>query len=122
MMCAIGTWQPPTGPGDVRPSDAIAALLNCAEACTGSADEYLRRPDPTLHLTSARTVLDCADTCAATVRALTRPGGFDDGLMAALLRACRAGCLAAASTAQSCRVAASIAAEACQRLLVRLAP
>jgi hypothetical protein len=101
-------------------ANAVSALLDCAQACTTFADARLHEDDIADLLGAVRTVLDCADTCADTVRALTRRGGSDGGLLAALLGTCAAACrIAAVRTRADKRCAGSCrtAVRACEELL-----
>ena len=98
---------------------AVDALLGCAEACTRFADVRLHSVDAVEGLGAVRVVLDCADTCADTVRALIRPGG-DTTLLAALLSTCATACRTAAARAdQRCADACRAAVRACLSLRTR---
>ena len=93
-------------------AEAIAALANCANACTACADACLGEADDLDRLRRCiRTDLDCADVCTATVRLLARQTDTPNELVHAQLhacvlacRTCAEECAAHARTHEHCRL------------------
>lgn len=96
---------------------AIDALVACSQACTACADACLSEEMVADLRSCIRSDLDCADSCAATARMLSRHGGIDATVTRAHLEACIAACRACgdeceqhAGMHEHCR----ICAEACR--------
>jgi hypothetical protein len=97
---------------------AIDALNDCAQACTGDADDDLSEPDVAEMVKCIRLCLDCADVCAATARVISRQTAYDATVTNPLVEACIVICKACADECDGhaqmhahCRVCA----EACRR-------
>jgi hypothetical protein len=97
---------------------AIDALNDCAQACTGDADDDLSEPDVAEMVKCIRLCLDCADVCAATARVISRQTAYDANVTNPLVEACIVICKACADECDGhaqmhahCRVCA----EACRR-------
>jgi hypothetical protein len=97
---------------------AIAALSDCAQACTACADDCLSEQMVAELVKCIRLNLDCADVCTATLRVLSRQTEYDANLTRPLLEACVAACKSCgdecerhAQRHEHCRVCA----EACRR-------
>jgi uncharacterized membrane protein len=91
---------------------------DCAQACTGCADDDLSERDIAELAKCIRLNLDCADVCAATVRVISRQTEYDANLTRSLLEACATACKSCgdechrhAEMHEHCRVCA----EACRR-------
>ncbi len=56
------------------------AVNDCAQACTGCADDDLSEPDIVELVKCIRLCLDCADVCTATVRVISRQTEYDANL------------------------------------------
>jgi Domain of Unknown Function (DUF326) len=96
----------------------VDAVNDCAQACTGCADDDLSEPDITELVKCIRLDLDCADVCGATVRVISRQTEYDANLTRSLLEACATACRSCgdecerhAEMHEHCRVCA----EACRR-------
>ncbi|WP_298455394.1 four-helix bundle copper-binding protein [uncultured Cellulomonas sp.] len=110
---------------------AIDALITCSQACTACADACLSEEMVADLRTCIRTNLDCADSCGATARILSRHTGYDADLTRAHLEACIAACRACgdqceqhAGMHEHCRVCAEACRsceEACGELLTSIA-
>jgi Domain of Unknown Function (DUF326) len=94
------------------------AVNDCAQACTGCADDDLAEPDVAELVKCVRLNLDCADVCDATVRVISRQTEYDANLTRSLLEACATACRSCgdecerhAEMHEHCRVCA----EACRR-------
>lgn len=72
----------------------IDALVNCSQACTACADACLSEEMVAELRTCIRSNLDCADSCDATARILSRHTGYDANVTRAHLQACIAACRA----------------------------
>jgi hypothetical protein len=103
-------------------SDALARCIEecfaCAQTCTSCADACLGETDVGELVRCIRLNLDCADTCEATGRILTRQTAFEPQLARPQLEACAAACRVCAEECERhaehhehCR----ICAEACRR-------
>ncbi len=71
---------------------AVDALVECAQACTACADACLSEEMVAELRICIRTDLDCADSCAATARILSRQSGSDRTIARAQLEACITAC------------------------------
>jgi hypothetical protein len=98
--------------------DAIAAALECAQACVSCADACLAEPKVADLRRCIRLNQDCADICALTVRVLSRSFEPDAATSRAQLEACILSCGACARECERhaqhhehCKVCA----EACRR-------
>lgn len=83
------------GPGPLDADDlsaAIDACLDTAQACTSCADADLAEDDVENLRTCIGLCSDCADTCGATARVLSRQIGYDEVLVFRLLQACVRAC------------------------------
>jgi Domain of Unknown Function (DUF326) len=94
------------------------AVNDCAQACTGCADDDLSERDIAELAKCIRLNLDCADVCAATVRVISRQTEYDANLTRSLVEACATACKSCGDECQRhaemhehCRVCA----EACRR-------
>jgi hypothetical protein len=97
---------------------AIDALNDCAQACTGDADDDLSEPNVAEMVKCIRLCLDCADVCTATARVSSRQTAYDANVTSHLVEACIVVCKACADECDRhaqmhahCRVCA----EACRR-------
>jgi Domain of Unknown Function (DUF326) len=97
---------------------ATDAANDCAQACTGCADDDLSEPDVAELIKCIRLCLDCADVCTATVRVISRQTEYDANLTRPVLEACVMACKSCgdecerhAQMHEHCRVCA----EACRR-------
>jgi hypothetical protein len=104
-----------------RLAHAIESLAECAQACTACADACLSEEMVADLRTCIRRNLDCADSCGATARILSRHTGYDPTTTRAHLEACIAACRACgdecaqhADMHEHCRVCAE-ACRACER-------
>lgn len=105
----------------------IDALVECSQACTACADACLSEEMVADLRKCIRTNLDCADSCAATARILSRHAGYDANLTRTHLEACIAACRACgdecsqhAGMHEHCRVCAEVCRsceDACTELL-----
>ncbi|EYR63761.1 hypothetical protein N866_18455 [Actinotalea ferrariae CF5-4] len=105
----------------------VDALVECSQACTACADACLSEEMVADLRKCIRTNLDCADSCAATARILSRHTGYDANLTRAHLEACIAACRACgdecsqhAEMHEHCRVCADVCRaceDACTELL-----
>jgi hypothetical protein len=93
----------------------IEECLDCATSCTACADASLSEKDVEELVRVIRLCLDCADACDATGRIVTRQSASDLRLLAAMLEACSAACLASAEECElhaahheHCRVCAQV--------------
>jgi hypothetical protein len=106
----------------------IDECVDCAASCTACADACLAESDLPELIRCIRLNLDCADACDATGRIVTRQTTPDLRLIAAIIEACAAACLACAeecelhaSHHEHCRVCAAVCRrckQACDDLLV----
>jgi hypothetical protein len=94
------------------------AVNDCAQACTGCADDDLSERDIAELTKCIRLNLDCADVCTATVRVISRQTEYDANLTRSLLEACATACKSCGDECQRhaemhehCRVCE----EACRR-------
>jgi hypothetical protein len=96
----------------------IEECLDCAASCTACADASQSEKDVHELVRVIRLCLDCADACDATGRVVTRQSATDLRLLAAMLEACSAACLA---SAEECELHAAhhehcrVCAEVCRR-------
>lgn len=95
----------------------IDAVVACSGACTACADACLSEDSVADLRTCIRSNLDCADSCEATARILSRHTGYDANVTRAHLEACIASCRACGDECEQhggmhehCR----ICAEACR--------
>ena len=99
-------------------AEAIAALFDCAQACTACADDCLSEDDVGDLVKCIRINLDCADQCLATGRILSRQTGYEANVTRAVVEACEQACR---SCAEECETHADhhdhcrVCAEACRR-------
>ncbi len=109
----------------------IDALLTCSQTCTACADACLGEGVVSELVQCIRSDLDCADSCAATARILSRHTGYDGNVTRAHLQASIAACRACgeecerhASMHEHCRVCAEACRaceDACRELLITIA-
>jgi hypothetical protein len=109
----------------------IEECLDCSASCTACADASLSESDSQLLIAVVRLGSDCADTCDATRRVITRQTATDLDLLRSAVEACRAACLACAEECERhaahhehCRVCANVCrrcAKACDDVLAVLA-
>ncbi len=90
---------------------AIAALYECAQACTACADACLSEDQVADQIRCIRLNQDCADVCETTGRVLTRQTELDPALTRALLEACIQACR---TCAQECEHHAEMGMEHCR--------
>jgi hypothetical protein len=105
----------------------IDDCFDCAAICTSCADACLGEEDVADMVRCIRLNQDCADTCDATGRILTRQTAPDLGVLRAATQACATACRACreecerhAQHHEHCRVCAQECArceEACEALL-----
>ena len=108
----------------------IVAANDCAQACTGCADDDLSEPDVAELVKCVRLNLDCADVCDATVRVISRQTEYDANLTRSLLEACATACRSCgdecerhAEMHEHCRVCAEVCRrceQACRELLAAM--
>jgi hypothetical protein len=99
-------------------TEALGALVTCANTCNACADACLGETAHLEHLQRCiRLDLDCADICSTTARVLTRQTETPNDLVHAQLHACVVACQACADECEHhadamdhCR----ICAEACR--------
>jgi hypothetical protein len=72
--------------------DCVEACFDCAQACTSCADACLSEDDPSMLARCIRLNLDCADSCSATGRILSRQTGTDSDLIESQIKACMEAC------------------------------
>ena len=106
------------------------AVNDCAQACTGCADDDLSEPDVAELVKCIRLCLDCADVCTATGRVISRQTEYDANLTRSLLQACVTACTSCgdecghhAAVHEHCRVCAEACRrceQACQELLAAM--
>jgi|SRR5262245_16075394 len=106
------------------------ALSDCAQACTGCADDDLSEHDVADLVKCIRLCLDCADVCATTGRVISRQTEYDANLTRSLLEACVTACRSCgdecerhATRHEHCRVCAEACRrceQACQELLAAM--
>jgi hypothetical protein len=97
---------------------AIDALNDCAQACTGDADDDLSEPNVAEMVKCIRLCLDCADVCTTTARVSSRQTGYDANVTKALVEACIVVCEACADECDrhaQMRAHCRVCAEACRR-------
>ncbi|MET3948309.1 hypothetical protein ABIB49_003030 [Arthrobacter sp. UYCu512] len=124
----------PTEPGSIernKLAECITACFQCAQACTACADACMGEHMVADLITCIRTDLDCADICGATGSVLSRQTGTNEGILRAVLEACRAACGACADECERhadmhehCRICAQACRRceaACTELLAALA-
>jgi hypothetical protein len=108
----------------------IDALVTCSQACTACADACLSEDMVADLRNCIRTNLDCADSCEATARILSRHTGYDANITRAQLQACIVACRACGEECQQhagmhehCRICAEVCREceaACAELLATI--
>jgi hypothetical protein len=108
----------------------VEECLDCAASCIACADASLAESDLPDLIRSIRLNLDCADTCAATGRIVTRQTESDLGLITAMVQACATACLACAEECElhaahheHCRLCALVCRrckQACDDLLATI--
>lgn len=94
--------------------DCLEACVACLVACEMCSDACLDEKDIAMMASCIRVDRDCADACAATIRAMARGGPLANGFCRACADACDAcakECERHAAHAEHCRVCA----EACRR-------
>lgn len=74
--------------GAAEVAAAIDACLNCVQACTACADADVVEEDVEEMRTCIALDQNCADVCAVTARALSRPAHSDRFVVHRLLQAC----------------------------------
>jgi hypothetical protein len=96
----------------------LAALSDCAQACTACADDCPSEQDVAELVKCIRLCLDCADVCTATLRVASRQTEYDANVTRSLRQACVTACRSSGDECQRhaemhehCRVCA----EACRR-------
>ncbi len=96
----------------------IEECLDCAQLCTSCADACLGEAMVQQLTQCVRLDLDCADVCAATAAVASRRTGSNEGVIAAMLKACETACRVCAEECERhaphhahCR----ICAESCRR-------
>jgi len=109
----------------------IDALVVCSQTCTACADACLSEDMVADLRKCIRTNLDCADSCGATARILSRHTEYDANITRAHLEACIAACRACgdeceqhAGMHEHCRICAEACREceeACRELLTSIA-
>jgi hypothetical protein len=109
----------------------IEALGDCAQACTADVDADLSEHHLAEMVTCIRLCLDCADTCTAAQRVITRQAELSTTIARPLLEACVAACRACGDECEQhaqmhahCRVceqACRRCEQACRQLLGVLA-
>lgn len=99
----------------------LEACADCAQACLSCADACLGEPNVAELVTCIRFNQDCADTCIATFRVLSRQLAQAREVDVALLQACALACQKCGAECarhgdhmEHCRVCAD-ACEACAR-------
>lgn len=118
-MQPILTTHPAPSPIDPHVlAQAVAAALECAQACTACADACLSEDMVADLRTCIVSDLDCADVCDTTARILSRQTGGDRGYLRSQVEACLAVCESCgaecarhAGMHEHCR----LCAEACRR-------
>ncbi len=111
-----------THPHSIVERDVIARCVEecyrCAAACTACADACLGEQNVSELVPCIRLNLDCADTCEATARVVTRQTGMETRLVRDVVVACATACRVCADECdrhaqhhEHCRVCA----EACRR-------
>ena len=107
----------------------IGECLDCAASCTSCADACLSEHDSQELVAAIRLALDCADTCDATRRVVTRQSAPDLRLMRAVVTACATACVACAEECERhlhhphCRVCAEVCRrcrKACDEVLAAI--
>jgi len=71
---------------------AIAAISDCAQACTADTDADLGEQNLAEMVTCIRLCLDCTDICTATSGVISRLAEYDPSVARPLLEACVAIC------------------------------
>ena len=71
---------------------AIAAISDCAQACTADTVADLGEQNLAEMVTCIRLCLECTDICTATVGVISRPAAYDASVTRPLLEACVASC------------------------------
>jgi hypothetical protein len=71
---------------------AIAAISDCAQACTADTDADLGEQNLAEMVTCIRLCLDCTDICTATSGVISRMAEYDPSVARPLLEACVAIC------------------------------
>ena len=107
----LGTYLRGAG---ARYHECIEACVACLVACEMCSDACLDEKDIAMMVPCIRVDRDCADACAATIRAMARGGPLATGFCRACADACEAcakECERHAAHAEHCRVCA----EACRR-------
>jgi hypothetical protein len=109
---------------------AIEALSDCAQACTGCADDCLSEQNVAELTRCIRLNLDCADICTATLRVASRQTEYDANVTRSLLQACVAACRSCGDECgryeemyEHCRVCAAACRrceQACNELLAAI--
>lgn len=97
-----------------RYHDCIEACVACLVECEMCSDACLGEPDVKMMVLCIRLDRDCADTCDAALRAMSRGGP----LAAELCRACAAACDACAAECEKHAKMGDhcgVCAEACRR-------
>lgn len=77
-------------------AEAIEACLNSSQTCVSCADADLHEPDVVDLRTCIALCTSCADVCAVTARALSRPASWDLLVLDRLLQACVRTCTSCA--------------------------
>lgn len=111
-------------------SDAIAAIVACADACTACADACLAEDMVDDLRRCIRLNLDCVDACRTAASVLLRQTDPDPEVVGAVVRACEQACRSCgdeceqhADMHEHCRVCAEACRrceEACQQVLEAL--
>jgi hypothetical protein len=98
-------------------ASAIDALTDCAQACTGCADDALSEPNVADMVKCIRLCLDCADICTMTAAICSRQTEHDAHVTRPLLEACMAACRSCGDECQHHAMmhACQVCAQACRR-------
>jgi hypothetical protein len=72
--------------------DCVEGCFDCAQACTSCADACLSEEDVSMLTRCIRLNMDCADSCSATGRMLSRQTGTNSELIESQVRACMDAC------------------------------
>ena len=102
--------------------DCLEACVACLVACEMCSDACLDEKDVAMMASCIRVDRDCADACAATIRAMARGGPLANGFCRACADACEScakECERHAAHAEHCRVCADACrrcAEACRKM------
>lgn len=112
-------------------TNAIDALVSCAQACTACADACLSEETVAELRKCIGSNLDCADICTTTARVLSRHTGYDATVTRALLQACVQACKSCGDECENhadhhehcriCKETCRACEQACNELLATIA-